>query len=93
MKQSAVDLAQEFLTVNHPQRTWHIRLGDLLVRHTTEEVLEYLHRLHQDHRRKLDRLIRRDKTDPRVNESIALVFRLKMAIRILRKEMERKEAA
>lgn len=93
MKKSAVALAQEFLTINHPVRTWRIKLNELLARQSVEEVLEYLERLHSDHRRRLDRLIRLDKADPRVNESVALVFRLKMAIRVLKKEMVRKKAA
>lgn len=85
--------AQDFLTVNHPQRVWRIRVEELLERHEPEEVIDYLDRLYRSHKKKLERLIRLDKSDPRVDESLALVFRLKMAMRIIRKAMAHREAA
>lgn len=85
--------AQEFLTVNNPQRVWRIRVEELLQTHAPEEVIAYLDRLYRSHKQKLSRLIRLDKSDPRVNESLALVFRLKMAMRIIRKASAKREAA
>ena len=80
--------AQEFLTVNHPNREFQIVNIELLMRrHPPEEVIRFLVRLSQQYQKRLSRRIRKDRTDPYINELVARRFRIKMAINAIRKEV------
>lgn len=93
MDEKAVAIAQNFLTVDHGDRQHKlVDLDMVLHRHTPENVLTFLHQLTLDYDRHLKRHIRRDKTDPRINEIVARRFRVKMAFRTLRNAFSREAA-
>jgi hypothetical protein len=94
MKPEIVEQAQEFLTVDYTDRISKIADLDLLIfRHGPEKVHDYLNSLLADYKKRLNRMIRKDKTDPRINDTIANMFRIKMAIRTMAEELQPKEAA
>lgn len=94
MNPEVIELAQEFLTVDYSDRTSKIADLELLIfRHGPEKVNEFLNSLLADHKKRLRRMIKKDKTDPRINDTIAAMFRIKMAIRTITNDLQPKEAA
>ena len=81
--------AQEYLTVNSDTKKSQIVNIELLSqRHPKERVLTFLRELFEDHKKLLQQLILTDKTDAKVNETIATMFRIHMAIKTIEREKE-----
>ena len=76
--------AQEYLTVNSNARKSQIVNIELLSqRHPVKLVLSFLRELFEDHKKILQGLLLVDKTDAKVNETIATMFRIHMAMKTL----------
>ena len=81
--------AQEYLTVNSDTKKSQIVNIELLSqRHPKERVLTFLRELFEDHKKLLQQLILTDKTDAKVNETIATMFRIHMAIKTIERGKE-----
>jgi len=81
--------AQEYLTVNNDTKKSQIVNIELLSqRHPKERVLTFLGELFEDHKKLLQQLILTDKTDAKVNETIATMFRIHMAIKTIERGKE-----
>ena len=89
MKKQTLNQAQDFLTVNYAGRTSRIvEINDLVRTHGSERVVQFLLDLLDSHKKRLNGMIRKDKRDPGINEEIATMFRIKMAIRTINKELK-----
>jgi hypothetical protein len=65
----------------------------LLRRHPPEAVIAFLQQLRNEYQKELGQLIRKNKTDARINELVAKNFRIKMAINTIKNAKEVKNAA
>ncbi|SHJ72844.1 hypothetical protein SAMN02745216_02139 [Desulfatibacillum alkenivorans DSM 16219] len=93
MDDKIVSTAQNWLTID--QGHSELKLVDLTMimhSHSTDKVIQFLGYLCQDYDRDLKRHIRKDKTDPRINDIVARRFRVKMAMRTMQNAMTRKAA-
>ena len=81
--------AQEYLTVNsNAKRSQIVNIELLSQRHPKERVVTFLRELFEDHKKLLQQLILTDKTDAKVNETIATMFRIHMAIKTIERGKE-----
>ena len=81
--------AQDYLTViygDRRRRIMNIRL--LLENHPTEAVIGFMKSLLREKEKMLRKYILRDKTDPRLDDLVAVMFRIYMSIEVLEKESE-----
>ncbi len=93
MDEQTISTAQGWLTVDDGCRERKlVDLGLIIHRHSVEKVLQFLDYLCQDYDRHLKRHIRKDMTDPRINDIVAKRFRVKMAMRTMQNAMTRKAA-
>lgn len=87
MSRETVQEAQEFLTIHNNN---HIRkivdIETLLKRHPTWRVKEFLDQMFKERQKVLRDLISTDKSNHKVDETIARMFRLNMAIKTIEKE-------
>jgi hypothetical protein len=65
----------------------------LLRRHPPEAVIAFLEQLRNEYRKKLGQLIKRNKTDSRINDLLAKNWRIKMAIITIKNSREVQDAA
>jgi hypothetical protein len=56
----------------------------MLRRHPPEAVIDFLDGLHREYTKKLQKIIREDKTSYRLNKILGTKFRLKMAINCIK---------
>ena len=92
MTKTIINRVQDFLTVVGEDRVYvilDVRL--LLKRHPPEAVIGFLTILREDYKKELARLLKENRTDPRINDLVAKNFRIKMAITTIRKA-EKEEA-
>ncbi len=92
MTKKIINRVQDFLTVVGEERVYvilDVRL--LLKRHPPEAVIGFLTILREDYKKELARLLKENRTDPRINDLVAKNFRIKMAITTIRKA-EKEEA-
>jgi hypothetical protein len=87
MSKKEIDNIQDFLTIvkedeNRKHQIVNVEL--MLQRHKPGTVIDFLDGLHKEYARKLQKIIREDKTSTRLNEIIATKFRIKMAINCIR---------
>ena len=87
MSKKEIDNIQDFLTIvkedeNRKHQIVNVEL--MLHRHKPGTVIDFLGGLHKEYARKLQKIIREDKTSTRLNEIIATKFRIKMAINCIR---------
>ena len=76
--------AQEYLTVNsNAKKSQIVNIELLSQRHPKERVVTFLRELFEDHKKILQGLLLVDKTDSKVNETIATMFRIHMAMKTL----------
>ena len=81
--------AQDYLTVIRGKDTKRIiDIETLLNRHPTQAIVWFLRRLYKEKQRKLQQLIETDKTSPEINETVATMFRIRMAICTMQEERE-----
>jgi hypothetical protein len=84
MAKKSIREAQEYLTVNNNRKRSQIVNIELLSqRHPVKLVLSFLQELFEDHKKILQGLLLVDKTDAKVNETIATMFRIHMAMKTL----------
>jgi len=87
MSKKEIKNIQEFLTIvkedeNRKHQIVNIEL--MLRRHKPGAVIDFLDGLHKEYARKLQKIIREDKTSTRLNNIIATKFRIKMAINCIK---------
>ena len=81
--------AQDYLTVVHGERRRRIlNVMVLLENHQTEAVIGFMKSLLREKEKMLRKYILRDKTDPRLDDLVAVMFRIYMSIEVLEKESE-----
>jgi len=87
MSKKEIKNIQEFLTIvkedeNREHQIVNVEL--MLRRHPPGAVIDFLDGLHKEYARKLQKIIREDKTSTRLNNIIATKFRIKMAINCIK---------
>jgi hypothetical protein len=91
MSRDQIQDAQDFLTMISENRVKRIiDVEQLLERHPKDSVLRFLEDLYREKGRALNEMIRADKTSSRINELIAAMFRIHMAMKTIKAD-ERKE--
>ena len=94
MTTEVISTAQEYLTVNSEDKKSEIVNVELLLkRHPAEYVIAFLQELLDEKETFLKELVLTDRTNSRLNETIATMFRLHMAIRTIEKGIEEVRAA
>jgi hypothetical protein len=94
MTKRVISNVQEFLTIVDEDRVYQIVNGELLLRrHPPQAVIAFLQQLRSDYKKELSKLIKDSKTSSRINELVAMNFRIKMAINTIKNAKEVKDAA
>ena len=94
MTKKVINHVQDYLTVVGENKVYQIVNVELLLRrHPSEAVIAFLGQLRSEYQKELGQLIRKNKTDPRINELVAKNFRIKMAINTIKNAKEVKDAA
>lgn len=87
MSKKEIDNIQDFLTITKEEenRKHQIVNVELMLRcHPPSAVIDFLQGIHKEYARKLQQIIREDKTSSRLNKIVATKFRIKMAINCIR---------
>ena len=87
MSKKEIDNIQDFLTIvkeEENRRHQIVNVELMLRRHPPSAVIDFLNGLHKEYARKLQKVIREDKTSSRLNKIIATKFRIKMAINCIK---------
>jgi hypothetical protein len=87
MSKKEIDNIQDFLTIvkEDENRKHQIVNIELMLRlHSPSAVIDFLNGLHKEYARKLQKIIREDKTSQRLNKIISTKFRIKMAINCIK---------
>jgi hypothetical protein len=80
--------AQDYLTVIYGDRRRRIlNIMVLLENHPTEAVIRFMKSLLREKEKMLRKYILRDKTDPRLDDLVAVMFRIYMCIQVLESEV------
>ena len=88
MSRQTIQEAQEFLTVHYNEGVKKILdIETLLKRHSVWRVKEFLDQMFKERQQVLKDLISTDKTNHKVDETIARMFRLNMAIKTIEREV------
>ena len=94
MTKKVINHVQDYLTVVGEDKVYQIVNVELLLRrHPPEAVIAFLGQLRSEYQKELGQLIRKNKTDSRINELVAKNFRIKMAINTIKNAKEVKDAA
>ena len=94
MTKRVISRVQEFLTIVEEDRVYQIVNVELLLRrHPPQAVIAFLQQLRSDYKKELSKLIKDSKTSSRINELVAMNFRIKMAINTIKNAKEVKDAA
>ena len=89
MAEKTIREAQEYLTGNtNSKRSQIVNIELLSQRHPVKLVLSFLQELFEDHKKILQGLLLVDKTDAKVNETIATMFRIHMAMKTIERGKE-----
>jgi hypothetical protein len=82
-----INEAQAYLTVaDETRRKKIIDLRSLLKWHTEHEVVDFMETYYSEEQQRLQALIARDKTTKEINDTVSTLFRLHMAITVLKRE-------
>ena len=87
MSTKEIENIQDFLTIykeDENRRHQIVNVELMLRRHTPAAVIQFLDGLHKEYAKKLQKVIRDDKTSQRLNKIIATKFRIKMAINCIK---------
>lgn len=87
MSKNEIENIQQFLTVvneDENKRYQIVNIQLLLNRHSPGSVIRFLTELHKDYTRKLQRVLRKDRTSCKIDQIIAAKWRVKMAINTIR---------
>jgi len=88
MKIEIITEAQDYLTVIYGDRRRRIlNIMVLLENHPTEAVIRFMKSLLREKEKMLRKYILRDKTDPRLDDLVAVMFRIYMCIQVLESEV------
>jgi hypothetical protein len=94
MTKKIISNVQEFLTIVEEDKVYQIVNVELLLRrHPPQAVIAFLQQLRSDYKKELSKLIKDSKTSSRINELVAMNFRIKMAINTIKNAKEVKDAA
>jgi len=94
MTKRVINVVQDYLTVCGEDRVYQIvNVEMLLKKHPPEAVIAFLNQLRSEYKKELGKIIKVNKTDPRVNELVAKNFRLKMAINTIRNAKQVRQSA
>ena len=97
MTKEMIQTAQDYLTVGRRNNGKKVimDIDQLLKKHSSEEVINLLKTILKEKQIKLRDFILEDKTKPEIDETIALMFRVTMAIRTIEngKEVKNVERA
>ena len=94
MTKKIISNVQDYLTVLSEDRVYQIVNVELLLRrHPPQAVIAFLQQLRSDYKKELSKLIKDSKTSSRINELVAMNFRIKMAINTIKNAKEVKDAA
>ena len=94
MTKKIISNVQEFLTIVGEDRVYQIVNVELLLhRHPPQAVIAFLEQLRTDYKKELSQLIKNSKTSSRINELVAMNFRIKMAINTIKNAKGVKDAA
>jgi hypothetical protein len=90
MTKEMIRIAQEYLTVGKKDNGKKVimDIDQLLRKHSSEEVINLLKTILKEKQVKLKDFILEDKTKPEIDETVALMFRVTMAIRTIENEKE-----
>ena len=89
MTNHTIETVQDYLTMISENRVMRIvDVRPLMERHPLKAVLSVLEEMARQKETILEELLREDKTSSLVNETIAMVFRLNMAIETIQKNNE-----
>ena len=87
MSKKEIDNIQDFLTIvkeEENRRHQIVNVELMLRRHPPSAVIDFLNGLHKEYARKLQKVIRDDKTSQRLNQILGTKFRIKMAINCIK---------
>ena len=88
MTTEIITQAQDYLTVIYGDRRRRIlNIMVLLENHQTEAVIGFMKSLLREKEKMLRKYILRDKTDPRLDDLVAVMFRIYMCIQVLESEV------
>jgi len=94
MTKKIISNVQDFLTIVGEDRIYQIVNVELLLRrHPPQAVIAFLEQLRTDYKKELSQLIKKSKTSSRINELVAMNFRIKMAINTIKNAKGVKDAA
>jgi len=94
MTKRVINDVQDYLTVVGEDKVYQIVNVELLLRrHPPEAVIAFLDQLRSEYQKELGQLIKKNKTDAKINELVAKNFRIKMAINTIKNAKEVKDAA
>ena len=85
MTKEIIQTAQEYLTVGKKDNGKKVimDIDQLLRKHSSEEVINLLKTILKEKQEKLRDFILEDKTKPEIDETVAVMFRVTMAIRTI----------
>lgn len=87
MSKKEIDNIQDFLTIvkeDENRRHQIVNVELMLRRHPPAAVIDFLEGLHKEYAKKLQKIIREDKTSSRLNKIVGTKFRIKMAINCIK---------
>ncbi len=88
MRTQIIAEAQDYLTVIHGERKRRLlNITTLMENHPTEAVIRFMKSLLREKEKMLRKYILRDKTDPRLDDLVAVMFRIYMCIQVLESEV------
>mgnify|MGYP000890857122 FL=1 len=88
MTTEAITAAQDYLTVINGNYTRRIlNLQQLLESHPTEAVIGFLKSLLREKEKMLRKYILRDKSNPKIDELVATMWRIYMCVHVLEEEV------
>ena len=94
MTKRVINEVQDYLTICGEDRVYQIvNVETLLKRHPPEAVIAFLNQLRSEYKKELGKIIKMNKTDPKINEYVAKNFRLKMAINTIRNSKQAGQSA
>ena len=94
MRKSIIKSAQDYLTHISEDRAFQIVNIELLLRrHPRSAVISFLNQLRTEYKKELSELIKNNKTDPKIDELISKIWRLRMCINTIKNAKEVKDAA
>lgn len=94
MTKKIISNVQEYLTVVSEDKCYQIVNVELLLRrHPPGAVIAFLNQLRSEYQKEMKKLIKNNKTDPRINELVAKNFRIRMAINTIKNSKEVRQSA